>query len=270
MNAARDAITGHQLPDPLPEGERPRSLRAWNLSAAALHLASGIGVLAIGGGLTFPVNASPSAGPPGAANKWPVEHLFDIRVAYAAAAFALLSALAHLLAGTVLWKRYTGDLSRGINQLRWIEYSLSSTLMIVLIAQLTGIFDIAALLGIAGANISMILFGWAMDRHNLDRRGVRAQGPAWWSFIFGCIPALVPWLAIGWYIVLAGDDVPNFVYGIYVSLFLFFNCFAAVMVLEYKRIGPWKRVIFTERTYIVLSLTAKVALTWQIAVNTLL
>ena len=38
---------------------------------------------------------------------------------------------------------YRHDLARGMNRLRWIEYSLSSTLMIVLVALLPGIQDIA-------------------------------------------------------------------------------------------------------------------------------
>ncbi|MBC7459864.1 MAG: heliorhodopsin HeR [Thermoleophilia bacterium] len=264
-----DKVLPRRLPD-LPSFESLGRLRVWNLAAFALHAASGIVIVMIGNGLTFPVNAAPSQGPPGAANSWPVEHLFDVRVAWAAAAFAFLSAIAHLLASTVLWKRYTADLQRGINQLRWIEYALSSTLMILLIAQLTGIFDIAALIGIAGANIAMNLFGWANERHNLDRRGLLEHGASLWSFWLGCVPAIAPWAAIVTYLALAGNAVPNFVYGIFVSLFVFFNCFAAVMLLEYRRIGPWRSVRFTEKTYIVLSFTAKLALTWQIAANVLL
>ncbi len=36
------------------------------------------------------------------------------------------------------------------------------------------------------------------------------------------------------------------------------------MVLQYKKIGPWKDYLFGERMYIVLSLLAKTALAWQI------
>lgn len=268
MTAIPSLVHARQ-PD-LPSQRELAPLRTWNLVAFALHLTSGIALVLLGNDLTFPVNANPSQGPPGAADSWPVDHLFDVGVTWATASFAFLSALAHLLAGTVLWRRYRSDLERGFNQIRWIEYSLSSTLMILLIAQLTGIFDIAALIGLGAANVSMVLLGWSMDRHNLDRRGLVDRGPAWWSFIFGCIPALAPWAAIATYVALAGDSVPTFVYGILVSLFLFFNCFAVVMALEYGRVGPWKRVAFAERTYIVLSFTAKVALTWQVGANVLL
>jgi hypothetical protein len=59
------------------------------------------------------------------------------------------------------------------------------------------------------------------------------------------------------------------VYGIFFSLFVFFNCFAINMFLQYKRIGPWRRYTFGEYGFIFLSLTAKSALAWQVFSGTL-
>jgi hypothetical protein len=252
----------------LPQRDEVERLRRWNLGALLLHAASAAGVLAIANDFSLPVNASWAQGPPGSAGSWPTEGLIDVPLAWAAAAFAILSALAHLAVLTFARSRYESDLLRGINQVRWVEYSLSSTLMVVLVAQLVGIFDLAALLGIAGANVAMILFGWTMERQSLDRRA-RREPVDWSSYVFGCIVGLVPWIAIGAYL-LGAPQVPGFVIGIFVSLFVFFNSFAVVMLLEYARIGPWARVVVAERTYIMLSLTAKVALTWQVAANVLL
>ncbi len=49
------------------------------------------------------------------------------------------------------------------NRFRWVEYTLSASLMIVLIAGITGVSDIAALIGLFGVNASMIFFGWLME-----------------------------------------------------------------------------------------------------------
>ena len=62
---------------------------------------------------------------------------------------------------------------------------------------------------------------------------------------------------------------PGFVYAIFVSLFVCFNSFAVNMVLQYARIGPWRNYLFGETAYIVLSLTAKSALAWQVFAGTL-
>jgi hypothetical protein len=63
---------------------------------------------------------------------------------------------------------------------------------------------------------------------------------------------------------------PAFVYGIFFSLFVFFNVFALNMWLRYKRIGPWRNYVFGESVYIALSLTAKSALAWQVFFPTLM
>lgn len=37
-----------------------------------------------------------------------------------------------------------------------------------------------------------------------------------------------------------GEGPPAFVYGIIVSIFIFFNSFALNQWLQYRQIGPWK------------------------------
>jgi hypothetical protein len=161
---------------------------------------------------------------------------------------------------TGLSKSY-GDLHRGINYARWIEYSFSASLMVVLIATFAGVTDLRALIAVAGANAAMILFGLLMERVNLGRERLD-----WLPFWLGCLAGAVPWVVIG--ISLVGSEldgsVPGFVWAIFVSLFLFFNSFAVNMWLQYRGIGPWRRYIFGEWGYLVLSLTAKSALAWQI------
>ncbi|MDZ7729220.1 MAG: hypothetical protein U5Q44_14095 [Dehalococcoidia bacterium] len=53
------------------------------------------------------------------------------------------------------------------------------------------------------------------------------------------------------------------------SLFVFFNVFAVNMVLQYRQIGPWRNYVFGESVYVLLSLTAKSALAWQVFGSTL-
>ena len=89
--------------------------------------------------------------------------------------------------------------------------------------------------------------------------------------IVGCILGIVPWIAIGIYLVSPGSDAqpPGFVYGIFISLFIFFNSFAVNMVLQYRQTGPWRDYLFGESAYILLSLVAKSLLAWQVFAGTL-
>jgi len=184
----------------------------------------------------------------------------------AVAAFLLLSSVFHLIVVIGPGARgYHNELRAHRNRFRWVEYSLSSSLMIVLIAMITGISDVAALLTIFVVNTSMILFGWLMETTN-DR-----AGQVFWSpFVMGCIAGIAPWLAIVVYLVGAGGEVPGFVYGIFVSLFVFFNSFAVNQALQYRKIGRWSSYLTGERIYIALSLIAKSLLAWQVFANVLL
>jgi hypothetical protein len=67
----------------------------------------------------------------------------------------------------------------------------------------------------------------------------------------------------------AEGSIPTFVYIILPTLFVFFSCFAINMVLQYKRVGPWRDYLFGEKVYIFLSLVAKSALAWQVFAGTL-
>jgi hypothetical protein len=205
-------------------------------------------------------------GPPGSEPP-ALHHLFSLPIGPAVAAFVLLSAAAHfllVLPGIFNW--YARNLQRQRNDARWIEYSLSASLMIVLIAMLTGIGDIAALIALFGVNASMIFFGLVQEHY--ARPGSGSLLPFW----LGCIVGAVPWVAIGVYFATPGSSAnpPAFVYGIFFSLFAFFNVFALNMWLQYKRMGPWRDYLFGESVYILLSLTAKSALAWQVFFPTLM
>jgi len=139
--------------------------------------------------------------------------------------------------------------------------------MIVVIAMLTGVYDVAALLALFAVNACMILFGWVTETRNEGRGRVD-----WMPFWFGVFAGTIPWIAIGVYLFGAGADgagPPGFVYGIYVSLFVFFNIFAVNMALQYRRTGRWSDYLYGERAYMLLSLFAKSALAWQVFAGTL-
>ncbi len=240
-----------------------RSLRGWNLTLTVLHAAQAVAVLVLSTDFAITVTRSLPAGPPGTPPASP-EPLFDLPIGPAIAVFLALAALDHLLCATLARRTYDDDLRAGINRLRWVEYSFSATLMVILIALYTGIDGISALIGIAGANVAMILFGWLQEAANPPGRSTLTMKPFW----FGCIAGIAPWVAIGYNLV-AAEQVPGFVIGIFVSLFVFFNSFALNQWLQYRQVGPWRSYAFGEKVYLVLSLVAKSALAWQIFAGSL-
>jgi hypothetical protein len=181
------------------------------------------------------------------------------------ASFLLISALAHALIS--LPKRindmYNRDLEKGINKLRWFEYALSSSVMIVLIAYLFGIWDIASLVLIFIVNASMNLFGLVMEQLNSGKEKVN-----WGPFIWGSFAGIAPWIAIFLYMTGASAEVtaetPWFVWAIVVSYFVAFNTFPINMIMQYLKKGKWSNYLYGERGYIVLSLVVKTILAWLV------
>lgn len=244
--------------------DRWRRLRTYNVVMGAIHLLQGILIVVLATDFTLPVTATFLEGPPGTESV--LSELFAVSVAWGVAAFLFMSAAAHFTVsapGVVGW--YRRNLMYDRNYARWIEYSFSASLMVVLIAMITGISDVAALLAIAGVNASMILFGWIMEKYESPGR------PSWLAYWFGVIAGAVPWIAIGIYLLSPTTTAspPGFVWAIYISLFIFFNSFAVNMVLQYRQVGPWRNYLFGESVYVLLSLVAKSALAWQVFAGTL-
>ncbi|HUZ15178.1 MAG TPA: heliorhodopsin HeR [Gaiellaceae bacterium] len=244
-----------------------RRLRAGNIGLAVIHAAQAAAILALSTSFALPVTGAFMSGPPGSGTP-AQETLFHVRIGPVVAAFLLLAALDHALVGLPLRRRYEAALARGVNPYRWLEYSVSASLMVALIAMLTGVADYVALLGLMGVNAAMILFGWLMELFNPpDRERTR-----WLPFVFACVAGVVPWIAIGAQIgvsVAKGNPPPAFVYAIFVTLFLLFNSFAVNQALQYARVGRWRDYRYGEWCYLVLSLVAKSLLAWQVFANAL-
>ncbi len=243
-----------------------QSLRRYNIIAGIVHAAQAVAVLLLATSFSIPVTGTYLTGPPGSPGE--TVAIFDMQLGLAVAAFLLLSAVFHFLVSAPgLFERYAAGLKRQINVFRWVEYALSSSLMIVLIALICGITDIAALLALAGVNASMILFGWLQEKYHQPGDG------GWLPFIFGSIAGAIPWIAIVIYVIApgatSGAQPPTFVYAIIVSLFIFFNIFAINQYLQYKPVGRFRNYLVGERTYITLSLVAKSLLAWQVFAGTL-
>ena len=245
-----------------------QSIRRYNLIAGIFHLAQMVVVLILANDFSLPIVARYMAGPPGSSFAEPVV-LLNTPVGLAVAIFLGLSAFFHFLViSPKFFARYSAGLAAHRNYFRWVEYSISSSVMIVLIAQICGISDVAAIVSIFGVNASMILFGWLQENYEEPGNG------GWLPFIFGCIAGIVPWIALVFYIFAIGGPgdtkAPAFVYGIVISLFVLFNTFAVVQYLQYKKVGKWSEYLRGEKTYITLSLVAKSALAWQIFASTLI
>jgi hypothetical protein len=230
-----------------------------------LHLVQALLIILLSNNFKLPITTSFLTYDKSMGKLWPVTNvLVNLPFGIMVAIFLLISATAHFTMaspGTFGW--YVKNLKKGINYARWFEYSLSASLMIVLIGMLCGVYDLGALLMAFVLTAVMNLCGLLMEVHNQN-----TPKTSWNSFVVGCIAGIAPWVAIAIYffgsLAKAEGGVPGFVYVILPTLFVFFFSFAVNMVLQYKKVGPWRDYLFGEKVYIILSLTAKALLAWQV------
>lgn len=197
------------------------------------------------------------------------EVLFEFPIAYIAPIFLLLSAFAHFIISSPFYvRRYEQNIEKGINPLRWWEYSISSSLMLVVLMMLGGLIEVSSVVFIFALNFVMNLMGLMMERHNQ-----LTEKTNWLAFNIGVVAGIVPWIMGGIYFWVStrniADAIPAYAQFGFLLTFLFFNSFAINMWLQYKKIGKWKVYAYGEKAYIVLSLTSKSALGWIIVLGTL-
>lgn len=253
-------------------------LRRWNLLAAFLHFAQSAvmtGLVASEPPVYYQVIATYETTKPG--NYSPVAHwIGPVAPRWMTAAFLWLCFVAHALISTWLWPSYWENVKNKHNWYRWAEYSVSATLMILVIALVTGVADIAALIGFAGCNVAMILFGDGFERHLiLIRERAKPVGAweRWHLFVYGSVAGAIPWLGIFVYLILsaANAGVPAFVVAMYVTVFLSFMGFAGAAFIGGYFDGPFSLCgmrfqdpyLVGEYTYVALSLFSKSILAWQ-------
>lgn len=243
------------------------ALRKWNAGLSVIHLVQGLAILALATNYALPVTASFLHFNPITGTLDPqISTLFTLPIAPLIAIFLFTSALDHFLLAGPFYKWYVNGLEQHINKARWFEYAFSSSVMIVVIAMLVGIYDVVALLALFGINACMNLFGLLMEAYNQKRQKV-----AWSPYIFGTFAGLIPWVGIAIYLAGAGQDgnVPSFVYWIFLTIAITFFTFAFNMILQYRAKGRWADYLFGEKVYMILSLVAKTLLAWQVFAGTL-
>ncbi|HSR30989.1 MAG TPA: heliorhodopsin HeR, partial [Anaerolineae bacterium] len=158
-------------------------LRRFNAVMGLLHLVQGILMIVLSNDTTYPIYTNFLGFNLETRALVPDPMLaYELRFGPAVAAFLLLSAIAHFSLATFGYRWYVKNLKKGMNPARFYEYALSSSLMIVLIGMLVGIWDLGTMIVMFGINATMNFFGIMMELHNQTTTKTN-----WTAFIYGCI-----------------------------------------------------------------------------------
>lgn len=142
--------------------------------------------------------------------------------------------------------------------LRFLEYSITATIMAAVIAILTGITDVYTLIGIEGLTATTMVFGY------LEEKTAGKVPLLFRPFWLGWIPYVVAWIIITWHFIRANIefDVPEFVIAIYAVEVFLFSIFAWVQWVYVVKPGQITNRMEMEGWYNFLSITSKMLLVW--------
>uniref|UniRef100_A0A7R9U8P9 Uncharacterized protein n=1 Tax=Pinguiococcus pyrenoidosus TaxID=172671 RepID=A0A7R9U8P9_9STRA len=190
------------------------------------------------------------------------DEIWEFNPGYLSGVFLLLSWLDHFLVATVFRSVYEDGLRKNRNVFRWIEYSVSASLMHVLIALLSGVQSVNLLVQIFGNVATCMLFGLAFEVEN----GARPlKDVNWLSFYLGWIPYMFAWATIFAYFFYAvdnSDDVPDWVWAIIFVIFIINMAFPIATALQWRGVGKFKNYVYGEITFIIVSMVSKQLLAW--------
>ena len=114
------------------ESSAYKKLRTYNIIMGFLHLASGVAIVALSNNFKAPITTSYlQFNELTRTLQTTTRHILDVPFGYWIAVFSFLSAAFHFSIATFYYKTYVKNLAKHINRARWIEYSLSASLMIV-------------------------------------------------------------------------------------------------------------------------------------------
>lgn len=195
--------------------------------------------------------------------------LVNIPVAVVGPVFLFISAMFHFIISSPFYiRRYEQNIKRGINPMRWFEYSISSSIMLVVLLMLGGLLELPSVIFVFTLNFIMNMMGLVMEKYNQ-----LTEKTSWLPFNIGILAGIIPWIVGGLYFWVStsniADSIPGYAKVGFLLTFLFFNTFAINMFLQYKQVGKWKNYEYGERVYIVLSLVAKTALAWILVLGTM-
>lgn len=238
----------------------------WNKWIALIYAVQALAILVAGAAYKLPVSTQyPTANPlsESTAVVTASRQLFDVDLVWLVAGFFIVSAITHTAMAGMYRMRYEADLASKVNRLRWIDYAISGSIMMLSVALLSGVSDGATLFALIALTAGAAFCYLASELFNRGKTDTN-----WFMYVLGSVAGLVPWLIVGSTLISAqvngSAGIPAFVYWIIGSMAALSIGAMVHMYFHYIQKGKWTDYLYVERVYMLLALVAKTVLAWQI------
>jgi hypothetical protein len=199
---------------------------------------------------------------------------YGIDLAALCAVFAFWSGFLHLLVFSPFYQKYKETILQKFGFWRWLDYTISASIMIVVIAIYCGITDTFLLASLGLLEATVILLGagseWALSKwvSNTEADGKKnpdLQKLSKYLLVLAFLLFALMWVPIlstFFLSISSAENVPSVVYIVVFTYPLSFLFFGLVSLQIYRK--NMENYLWYEFNFILLSLVSKVLLHWSI------
>jgi hypothetical protein len=250
-----------------------RMLRKFNIIAAVVLAIQAIALLVLSVAYKVPIYIAHTTGDAlqaklrGTEVTAPALHeLWRIDVAYLAAATLLITAVTYVLVATVWRTKYEAWLKKDMQPLRWVAAAVAGSLLLIVLALVVGVNDVANLKSIVMFTVLAIL-GVAWLELQPSRRG-KLDAAGWVRLVIVVGAGVMPWLIIlGAMLatnIFGSVGVPSYAWLMLATLVIGCTAYAANVCLARKKQGKWGNYLNAEAWCICLMLVIETVFIWEL------
>ncbi|GAC1387198.1 MAG: hypothetical protein NVSMB37_3860 [Candidatus Saccharimonadales bacterium] len=186
----------------------------------------------------------------------PATHgLYDINIRWVVVATMIISAIVPLFWALRWKKQYEINVATAVMPQRWIDFSVTSAIIVATIAVMSGVHDVMSLVLIGGLMVTTCFLAWLADKQN--RLAIKTD---WTAYAIGLLTGSLPWILIAatafatyFYGMIRS---PWYVYALYGVSLVGFSMVALNQKLHYSKANQWRYEI-VERNYIFINIFIK-------------
>ncbi|AGE51827.1 hypothetical protein PBCVCVM1_398R [Paramecium bursaria Chlorella virus CVM-1] len=168
-----------------------------------------------------------------------------------------------IIAVPCIYKNYAIGIVGKHNYMRWLCYSISSPLFLILVAIVVGVADVFTLLYIFGLSCSTIFFAFLQERYEFPGTG------GFLPTLFGWITGLIPWVGLGVYALVIRSNYHEGVVNkntlsmlLYSVGFFGYLLYGTIHVLQYTLVSIFSDYMVGELAFILLDIIMNLTTTF--------
>lgn len=142
--------------------------------------------------------------------------------------------------------------------LRWVDFAVTGSLMVAIVALAAGITDLALVKALCALVVASAVFAWFAERNN-----VALSKHTWTSYAASVVSGIVPLalIAVSYIATFVYGDIryPGYVYALFGVLAIGGIVLALNQRKQIRGSGRWADYNFVEKNYLTISLVVKVA-----------